>query len=93
MKAIKNPWIDKNKDGTYKTFTPNQVDALVFESGDYRIFKQSGNCYLHTYKDMGITQRCKAYKEGVARWKNGDFSEVMDYRVENCIKLQKEATK
>jgi hypothetical protein len=76
---IRNPW--HNKKGEYgpEFYT---VSRVVFTLGEFRIFEQFRDCYLHTFKDIAITQRVKPNKEGVEKWNKGDFSDVMDYLVE-----------
>jgi len=76
-----NPWLEGGGGPAYY-----DVDTPVFVFGEFRIFKQFDRCYLHTFKNVAITQRCAPDKEGVKRWASGDFSEVMDYRVEKLIK-------
>ena len=62
MKII-NPW----RDGKYF-----EVDDIVFELGDFRIFKQFDKCYLHAYKDLGFNQLMIPNKELIKAHHKGE---------------------
>ena len=58
MKRIINTW--------YRPMQGNQyfnVDEPIFKLGNYRIFEQTKECYLHTFNDVAITQLVKPNKE------------------------------
>jgi len=39
------------------------LDNLVYENGDYRIYRYASKHYVHTFKNIVITERGKADKE------------------------------
>lgn len=40
-----------------------EVDNLVYENGQYKIYRYTANHYVHTFKNIVIAERGKADKE------------------------------
>lgn len=57
---ILNTWYSNKHIVGHRYFT---VGAPVFELGAYKIYKQFDKCYLHTFKDVAISQLGEANKE------------------------------
>lgn len=60
MIQILNTW--QSSKGNLKFFN---VSKPIFKLGEYRIFKQFDNCYLHTFKNIAVNQLVKPNKEHI----------------------------
>ena len=55
---ILNTWQSAKEDKKFFT-----VGKPIFSIGDYKIYKQSEKCYLHTFKNIALNQLCAPNKE------------------------------